>query len=167
MTDKVYNVLFICSHNCARSIMAEALLNHLGGDRFRAFSAGSHPAGVVHPNTMTTLEAMYVPAERLTGLRSKSWSEFAQPGAVDIDFVFTVCDTAAAETCPVWKGQPLTAHWGVADPLLATGPEAVQLKAFWEAGLTLKRRIDLMLALPIESLDTLTLRSSMRNIGNR
>jgi arsenate reductase len=162
--DKTYHVLFICTQNSARSIMAEGFLNHLGGQRFRAFSAGSHPAGTVHPLALRTLQHYLVPAE---GFRSKDWAEFARPGAPAMDFVFTVCDKAAGEVCPVWPGQPMTAHWGVADPSAVQGSEAEQFRAFTDAATVLKRRIELMMALPLASLDRLAIQREVRDIGMR
>lgn len=159
-----YNALFICSHNSARSILAEAILQHLAPTRFQAFSAGSHPSGHIQPLALRTLEHLHIPFD---GLRSKDWAEFAQPDAPVMDFVFTVCDRAAGEACPVWPGQPLTAHWGVADPALAEGSELQREQAFREAAITLKRRIELMLALPIESLDRMALQSELRELGKR
>lgn len=164
MNDKVYNVLFVCTHNSARSIMAEGLLNHLGRGRFQAFSAGSHPGGTVNPYALRTLAAMGIPAE---GFRSKDWAEFAQPEAPAIDFVFTVCDNAAGEVCPVWPGQPMTAHWGVADPAPVEGNEAQKSKAFWDTAVILKRRIELMLALPLSSLGALAIQREIKDIGTR
>ena len=164
MSDKVYKVLFICTHNSARSIMAEGLLNSAGRGGFIAHSAGSQPRGEVHPMALATMTKMRVPAD---GYRSKSWNEFAAPGAPQIDFVFTVCDNAAGEVCPVWPGQPMTAHWGVPDPSAVTGDEAQRAKAFWDAATVLKRRIDLMLALPLAALDRLALQREVRDIGRR
>jgi arsenate reductase len=154
------NVLFLCTGNSARSIMAEALLRQIGGGRFQAFSAGSHPKGAVHPLALETLAQQHVPAE---GLRSKSWDEFAAAGAPPMDIVITVCDRAAAETCPIWPGQPVTAHWGVPDPAAATGAEAV--RAFRDACLTLRRRIELLTALPVEKLSRLALQDRLADIG--
>jgi len=156
-----YNVLFLCTGNTARSIMAEALLNHWGKGRFRAFSAGSFPKGHVHPSTLAQLASSGIPAE---GLRSKSWDEFAAPGAPEMDFIITVCDNAAGESCPVWPGKPVTAHWGITDPADA-GPDR-QPEAFAAAFHALKRRIDLMLALPLDALDEMSLRNRLREIGN-
>ena len=164
MSDKVYHVLFICSHNSARSIMAEGLLNSLGRGRFKAYSAGSHPAGAVQPLALATLGKLHIPAE---GYRSKDWSEFALPDAPTLDFAFTVCDKAAGEVCPVWPGQPMTAHWGVADPAAVEGSEAQQGKAYWDTALVLKRRIELMLALPLHTLDKLAIQREIKDIGTR
>lgn len=162
--DKVHHVLFVCTHNSARSIMAEALMNRLGGGRFKAWSAGSQPAGTVHPFALTTLATLLVPTD---GLRSKDWGEFAQPGAPVLDFVITVCDRAAGETCPVWPGQPMTAHWGVPDPAAFNGVDDAKAKVFLDTAVTLKRRIELMLALPFASLDRLSLQREVRDIGAR
>lgn len=164
MSIKVYNVLFACTHNSARSIMAEAILNSLGRGRFQAFSAGSHPGASVHPFALKTLAQMHIPTD---GLRSKDWAEFARPGAPELDFVFTVCDQAAGEVCPIWPGQPMTAHWGVADPAAAEGTDAQKVKAFWDTAVILKRRIELMLALPLASLDQLAIQREIRDIGSR
>lgn len=164
MEEKIYNVLFICTGNTARSVLAESMLSHLGRGRFRAFSAGSHPKGVVNPLTLQTLEAMHLPA---LGFRSKNWEEFAQPGAPILDFVFTVCDQAAGEVCPVWPGQPMTAHWGVADPAAAEGTEEQKRAAFHDAALVLKRRIELFLALPLRTLDSLALGKELVRIGKQ
>ncbi|CAN7523789.1 arsenate reductase ArsC [Acidovorax sp. LjRoot66] len=162
MTEKTYNVLFICTQNSARSILAEALLNHFGGGRFRGHSAGSFPSGTVNPLALATLERLHVPA---TGARSKNWDEFAQASAPEMDFVFTVCDNAAGEVCPIWPGQPMSAHWGVPDPSAAEGtPEAVD-KAFRDTALILKRRIELLLALPLEKLDALAIKRQIQDIG--
>jgi len=164
MSDKVYHVLFICTGNSARSILAEAILNHSGAGRFVAHSAGSHPNGFVQPLALATLTELGIST---AGLRSKSWNEFAEPGAPVLDFVFTVCDNAAGEVCPVWPGQPMTAHWGVADPGHVEGDEAHKRRAFMETALILKRRIDLMLSLPMASLDALSLHNAVRDIGTR
>jgi len=164
MNDKVYNVLFICTHNSARSIIAEGLLNSMGGGRFKAHSAGSQPTGAVNPFALTTLKTMHIPND---GYRSKDWSEFARSGAPALDFVFTVCDNAAGEVCPVWPGQPMTAHWGVADPAAYEGSDEQKAKVFWDTAVTLKRRIELMLALPLQSLDRLTLQRELKDIGTR
>ena len=164
MSEKIYNVLFICTHNSARSIMAEGMLNSLGRGRFVAYSGGSHPAGQVNPYALKTLERMRVPTD---GYRSKDWDEFAQPGAPEKDFVFTVCDKAAGEVCPVWPGQPMTAHWGVPDPAAIQGTDEEKAKAFWDSAVTLKRRIELMLALPLASLDRLAIQRQIEDIGLR
>jgi len=140
MTVKTYTVLFLCTGNSARSILAEVILNHLGQGTFKAYSAGSQPRGVVHPWTLETLQNLHLPIE---GLRSKSWNEFAQPHAPQLDFVFTVCDDAAGEVCPVWPGQPMTAHWGVPDPAAVQGTQEEQRKQFRTAALMLRRRIEL------------------------
>jgi arsenate reductase len=162
MSDKVYNVLFICTHNSARSILAEGLLNSAGRGRFVAWSAGSQPRGEVQPLALETLRRMNLPTD---GYRSKSWSEFATADAPHMDFVFTVCDNAAGEVCPVWPGQPMTAHWGVPDPSAAAGDDEQRARAFWTVATMLKRRIDLMLALPLASLDRLALQREVRAIG--
>jgi protein-tyrosine-phosphatase len=162
MTSPLYNVLFLCTGNSARSLMAETVLQHLGRGRFRAFSAGSHPTGAVNPLTIETLRRMKLPT---TGLRSKSWDEFAAPGAPDLHFVFTVCDKAAGEVCPVWPGQPITAHWGVEDPAAAPGSEEERLAAFRKALIILTRRIELFLSLPLEKLDRLVLKERLTSIG--
>lgn len=144
--------------------MAEGLLNSLGRGQFQAYSAGSQPSGAVHPHALETLVRLRMPD---SGYRSKDWAEFSRPGAPVMDFVFTVCDKAAGEVCPVWPGQPMTAHWGVPDPSAVHGGAEEQDKAFWEAATTLKRRIDLMLALPLASLDRLALQHEVRDIGTR
>jgi arsenate reductase (thioredoxin) len=154
------NVLFLCTGNSARSILAEAILAREGGDRFRSFSAGSFPKGEVHPMALQILDELGFPTD---GYRSKSWDEFADSGAPELDFIFTVCDNAAGEDCPVWPGKPVTAHWGVDDPAAVDGPE--QHRAFMKAFHALKWRIDLFLALPVESLDELALTSRLREIG--
>ena len=164
MNDKVHHVLFICTHNSARSILAEALMNKAGNPAFVARSAGSQPRGQVHPMTLSTLAKLYLPTE---GYRSKSWGEFASADAPQMDFVFTVCDNAAGEVCPVWPGQPMTAHWGVPDPSAAAGNEEQRAQAFLNVATQLKRRIDLMLALPIASLDRMALQREVRGIGTR
>jgi arsenate reductase (thioredoxin) len=157
-----YNVLFLCTGNSARSIMAEAILNYRGKPRFRAYSAGSHPSGTVRPEALRELEAARLPT---AGARSKSWNEFAQPGAPVMDFVFTVCDNAANEVCPIWPGQPMTAHWGIADPAAAQGtPDDVQ-RAFREAFVELDRRIGLFLSLPLQSLDRFAIQREIHRIG--
>jgi arsenate reductase len=162
MSKKVYNVLFICTHNSARSIMAEGLLNSAGRGSFVAYSAGSEPRGSVHPLALETLAKLHLPIE---SYRSKSWGEFSKADAPQMDFVFTVCDNAAGEVCPVWPGQPVTAHWGVPDPSSAAFDNEQRAKAFWDVATMLKRRIDLMLALPLASLDRLALQREVREIG--
>lgn len=157
-----YNVLFLCSGNSARSIMAEAILNRKGFPNFVAHSAGSHPAGFVHPQALRQLELARLPTE---GLRSKPWEEFATPGAPPLHFVFTVCDAAAKEACPVWPGEPMTAHWGVPDPAAVTGSPEKMPKAFQDAFMTLERRISLLLCLPLASLETLALQKELDRIG--
>lgn len=164
MTDKTYNVLFICTGNSARSILAEGLMNELGRGRFKAYSAGSHPKGTVHPLALQTLQSLRIPAD---GFRSKSWEEFAKPGALHMDFVFTVCDQAAGEMCPVWPGQPMTAHWGMPDPAAAEGSDEVKQQAFRDAVVTMKRRLELMLALPISRLSEMALSQEVKDIGRR
>jgi len=163
-TDTTYNALFICTGNSARSILAEGLLNALGKGRFRAFSAGSHPKGEVHPLALTTLERLQLPT---AGYRSKSWDEFVAPDAPVFDFIFTVCDNAAGEVCPVWPGKPVTAHWGVPDPAAVEGTEEQQRKAFMDTAITLRRRIELFLALPLQRLDALSLQRELRDIGRQ
>ncbi len=160
--DRVYNVLFLCTGNSARSILGEALLNHVGGGRFRAFSAGSRPKGQVHPMSIEVLENAGISTE---GLRSKPWDEFAVPGAPRMDFVFTVCDDAAGEVCPVWPGQPMTAHWGIEDPAAAEGPEFKQRAAFEAALRYMRNRIAAFINLPLESIDKMALGSKLRGIG--
>jgi len=159
---KIYNVLFLCTGNSARSVMAEAIMNRLGQGRFRAYSAGSHPKGAVHPRALALLRKLN---HDVSGLRSKSWSEFSAPGAPELDFVFTVCDNAAAEACPVWPGQPMTAHWGIPDPAAATGTEAEIGVAFAEAYRMLDARISIFTSLPLRSLDQLTLQKRLDAIG--
>jgi protein-tyrosine-phosphatase len=156
------NVLFLCTGNSARSILAEAYLNSAGKGRFTAYSAGSHPAGKVNPLALELLEENRLPTG---GLRSKSWDEFARPGAPKIDFVFTVCDNAAGEACPLWPGQPITAHWGVADPAAASGTDAERRKAFLRAFTELSTRINLLLALPLDKLEPRALKSRLDQIG--
>ena len=162
MADNLFNVLFLCTGNSARSIMAEAILNKLGAGKFRAFSAGSQPKGWVHPETLRLLQSLGYDTSRF---RSKSWSEFADPGAPLLDFVFTVCDNAAGETCPVWPGQPMTAHWGVPDPAEVQGSPAEIALAFKDAYRMLNQRIGIFNALPIRSLDRLSLQQKFREIG--
>ena len=158
-----YHVLFLCTGNSARSIMAEAILNKKGFPNFIAYSAGSHPKGAVHPAALRQLDSAKLP---IAGLRSKSWDEFAKPGAPNRDFVFTVCDNAAKEVCPVWPGQPITAHWGVPDPAAAEGTHDEKMAAFRDAFRRLDTRIKLFLALPIEKLDRLALQREARRIGS-
>ncbi|CAN5446514.1 hypothetical protein BH10PSE11_BH10PSE11_17180 [soil metagenome] len=162
MSTQPYNVLFLCTGNSARSVISEAILNKAGVGKFRAFSAGSQPKGQVHPETIRLLNDL---GYDTSGFRSKSWTEFAQPGAPDIDFVFTVCDSAAAESCPVWPGRPMTAHWGVPDPAEAIGTPAEIALAFKEAYRLLNQRIGIFCALPIASLDKLALRNRLKEIG--
>jgi arsenate reductase len=160
---KVFNVLFLCTGNSARSVLGEAILNRLGQGRFRGFSAGSQPKGAVHPYTLDLLRKFNHPTE---SLRSKSWDEFAAAGAPPLDFVFTVCDSAAAETCPVWPGQPMTAHWGVPDPAAVEGSEAVKRAAFADAYGRLHNRISIFVSLPLGSLDRLALKRRLDAIGH-
>ncbi|MBN8739133.1 MAG: protein-tyrosine-phosphatase [Lysobacterales bacterium 69-70] len=162
MTDRVFNVLFLCAGNSARSILAEATLNHRGHERFRAFSAGSHPNGTVNPYVLALLQRVGIATD---GLRSKSWDEFEQPGAPVLDFVFTVCDNAAGEVCPIWPGQPVTAHWGVPDPAAVEGSELEKTNAFRDAFTTLQRRIELFTSLPFASLDRMAIHDHVRTIG--
>jgi protein-tyrosine-phosphatase len=162
MPDRPYNVLFLCTGNSARSTLAEALINHWGRDRFRGFSAGSHPKGTVHPIAIELLKRMRLPTE---GLRSKSWDEFAAPGAQPLDFVFTVCDNAAGEACPYWPGQPMTAHWGLPDPAAVTGSESDQWVAFRSAFQALESRIKIFTSLPLASLDRIKLQERLDAIG--
>lgn len=156
------NVLFLCTGNSARSIMAEALLNVLGEGRFRAFSAGSHPSGQVQPMAAELAQAL---GYDTANIRSKAWDEFAVPGAPEMDIVITVCDSAAGEACPVWLGHPAMAHWGVPDPVAATGDEEARRRAYVAAFATLRRRVELLLALPLETLDRLATQSRLREIG--
>jgi protein-tyrosine-phosphatase len=158
-----YNVLFLCTGNSARSILAESLLNSLGKGSFRGFSAGSFPKGQVHPLALDLLKRMDLPSE---GLRSKSWDEFAAPDAPSIDFIFTVCDNAAGEVCPIWPGKPITAHWGISDPAAVEGSDAEKALAFRKALKELETRIKLFVVLPIESMDPLRLREKLRAIGH-
>jgi arsenate reductase len=162
MSERFYSALFLCTGNSARSIFGEALLNKLGAGRFRAYSAGSHPRGAVHPQALALLERLDFPTK---GLRSKSWSEFAKPSAPLLDFVFTVCDNAAAETCPVWPGQPMSAHWGVPDPAAVTGSDEQIARAFTDAFMALQRRISLFVSLPLDKLDRMSLQARLREIG--
>ena len=159
-----YSVLFLCTGNSARSIMAEGIMNVKGRPQFTAYSAGSHPSGKVRPEALRQLEVAHIPT---SGFWSKSWDEFAKPNALKLDFVFTVCDNAAKEVCPVWPGQPMTAHWGVPDPAVATGtPEQIE-KAFRDAFFLLDRRISLFLCLPLASIDNLSLKKELDNIGRQ
>lgn len=162
MSDRVFNVLFLCTHNSARSILAEAILNKLGGGRFRGFSAGSQPKVAPNPLALSLLVRMN---HDVTGLASKTWDVFAAPGAPVMDFIFTVCDDAAGESCPVWPGHPASAHWGIADPSRAAGSEAEKALAFADAYRLLERRIGIFVALPFASLDDLTLQAKLREIG--
>ena len=162
MTERLYNTLFLCMGNSARSIIAEAILNKVGAGKFRAYSAGSQPKGRVNPHTVTLLQSL---GYDTSGFRSKSWGEFANPGAPALDFVFTVCDNAASEACPVWPGQPMTAHWGVPDPAEARGSEAEVAMVFKDAYRMLHQRIAIFTALPIRSLDQLTLQKRLKEIG--
>lgn len=162
MGEKLFNVLFLCTGNSARSILAESILNRLGRGRFQAFSAGSHPTGAVNPHAIALLKRLNYPTETL---RSKNWDEFAKPGAPELDFVFTVCDNAASEVCPVWPGQPMTAHWGVPDPALATGTTAEIAALFADTYRMLERRIDIFVNLPMKSLDRLSLQKRLDEIG--
>ena len=162
MTDRIYNVLFLCTGNSARSILAESILNKDGEGRFRAFSAGSQPKGAVNPFALKVLRSFDYPSE---DFRSKGWEEFAGPGAPVMDFVFTVCDNAAGEACPFWPGKPVSAHWGVPDPAAVEGSEEQRLKAFKDAALILRRRIELFLSLPLQRLDAMSLQRELRNIG--
>lgn len=159
---KVYNALFLCTGNSARSIMAEVLLNQMGQGRFRAYSAGSYPAGKVNPFAIETLSRAGLPTE---GLRSKSWNEFAAAGAPQLDFVFTVCDNAAGEVCPVWPGQPMTAHWGVEDPAAVEGPDEHKRRAFAVTFSQLGNRIRILASLSLDKLDRLTLKAKLDEIG--
>jgi arsenate reductase (thioredoxin) len=162
MSGKSYNVLFLCTANSARSILAEAILNRVGKGRFRAFSAGSQPRGEVNPNSIRLLKSL---GYDTSFARSKSWDEFAQADAPRMDFVFTVCDSAAAETCPVWPGQPMSAHWGVPDPAAATGSDAEIGAAFLDTYRMLERRIGAFVALPLKSIDAIALKKSIKDIG--
>jgi arsenate reductase len=162
VTDRTYNVLFLCTGNSARSIMAECILERLGAGRFHAYSAGSHPKGRVHPYALHLLRRQNYTTDEL---RSKSWDEFAAPGAPQLDFVFTVCDNAASEVCPIWPGQPMTAHWGIPDPASVEGTEAVRHAAFADAYRMLANRIGLFVSLPIRSLDRLSLKHKLDEIG--
>ena len=160
--DRPYNALFLCTGNSARSIFGEAILNRIGKGKFIAYSAGSHPKGEVNPNALALLERLGYPTR---GLRSKGWDEFSGPGAPELDFVFTVCDNAASEVCPVWPGQPMTAHWGVPDPAAVGGDPRKTEHAFREAFQTLQRRIELFANLPVKSLDHMSLKKRLDDIG--
>ena len=162
MTSRPYSVLFLCTGNSARSIMAEAMLNHYGGGRFVARSAGSHPTGRVNPLALETLERLQVPAR---GARSKSWDELAAPGAPPLDLVITVCSNAAGEACPVWPGKPLRAHWGIDDPAAVEGSDEAKRAAFLEAAAILRRRVQHLVALPVTLLDARALQAELREIG--
>jgi arsenate reductase len=162
MVDRPFNVLFLCTGNSARSILAECVLNQLGNGKFMAHSAGSFPKGKVHPYALELLERQGYPTNNL---RSKSWNEFAAPGAVPLDFVFTVCDNAAGEVCPIWPGQPMTAHWGLPDPAAVEGSEAERRLAFADTLRMLRNRIGVFVNLPIRSLDKLSLQNRLREIG--
>ncbi len=162
MTDKVYNVLFLCTGNSARSILAESIVNKLGEGKFRGFSAGSHPKGQVHPIALDLLRQLDFPTE---GLRSKGWNEFAAPKGPHLDFVFTVCDNAAGEVCPYWPGQPMTAHWGIPDPAAVEGTDTEQSLAFREAFRSMETRIKLLLSLPLASIDRMRLKERLDAIG--
>jgi protein-tyrosine-phosphatase len=162
MGEKTYNVLFLCTGNSARSILAEVLIEHWGKGRFTGFSAGSFPKGTVHPLALDLIERLHL---RSTGLRSKSWDEFARPGAPAMDFVFTVCDQAAGEVCPIWPGNPVTAHWGVPDPAAVEGTEEQRRQAFRDAYRQLETRIKLFTALPIDKLDRMAVKREVDNIG--
>ena len=163
MKDQIYNVLFLCTGNSARSIMAEALLKHLGKGRFRAFSAGSHPAGQVNPLAIEQLRLADLPVGEL---RSKNWEEFSAPNASALDFVFTVCDKAAGEVCPIWPGQPMTAHWGIEDPAALEGSDDQKRQAFAKAFNQLNRRISLFVSLPFSKLDAMSLKKELDTIGH-
>jgi arsenate reductase (thioredoxin) len=162
MRDRPFNVLFLCTGNSARSVLAESILNKTGAGKFHAFSAGSQPKGEVHPQTLALLKSL---GYDTGALRSKSWAEFAKPGAAPVDFIFTVCDDAAGETCPIWPGKPMTAHWGVPDPAAAHGSQAEIALAFKDAYRMLSRRIELFVALPLDKLDGMTVQSRLRDIG--
>jgi arsenate reductase len=164
MADRVYNVLFLCTGNSARSILGESIVNQLGQGRFRGFSAGSQPRGAVHPYSLDLLNSLRFPVE---GLRSKSWDVFAEAGAAPMDFIFTVCDDAAGEACPVWPGHPMTAHWGVPDPAAAQGTEIERRAAFRQAFAALESRIKVFLSLPLPSLDRMTLQARLDAIGRK
>jgi len=162
VADRIYNVLFLCTGNSARSILAESLINYWGKGRFRGYSAGSHPKGQVHPIALELLKQLRLPTDPL---RSKSWDEFAMPGAPPLDFVFTVCDNAAGEVCPYWPGQPMTAHWGVEDPAAVEGTDAERWAAFRQAFKVLENRIKIFASLPIATLDRIRLKAEVDAIG--
>ena len=162
MADRIYNVLFLCTGNSARSSLAEALINRWGQGKFKGFSAGSHPKGEVHPLALELLQSWGLPTKEL---RSKSWDEFAQPGAPNLDFVFTVCDNAAGEVCPHWSGQPMTAHWGMEDPATVEGPDAQKRRAFLQAASALESRIKIFASLPLRTLDRIRLQERVDAIG--
>ena len=162
MADRIYKVLFLCTGNTARSVMAEVLLNSMGRGRFKAYSAGSHPKGIIHPLTLDLLQKNRLSVE---GLRSKNWAEFARPGAPKLDLIFTVCDNAAGEVCPVWPGQPMTAHWGIDDPAAVVGTDEEQRRAFFMAYNQLSNRLMIFLSLPLEKLDRLSLKQKLDEIG--
>ena len=162
MAEQVYNVLFLCTGNSARSILAESLLNQLGKGRFQAYSAGSHPAGRVNPFALELLEKNHFPTREL---RSKPWDEFAQPGSPQLDFVITVCDKAAGEVCPVWRGQPMSAHWGIPDPVAVEGSDEVKRHAFVEAMNQMQRRVSMFVSLPFATLDRIKLQQAVQLIG--
>ena len=162
MTDRIFNVLFLCTGNTARSVLAEGILRRDGAGRFNAFSAGSQPKGIVNPFALKTLAAYDYPAD---GYRSKSWDEFAAPGAPKMDFVFTVCDSAAGEACPIWPGQPMTAHWGIEDPAAVEGTDIEKERAFAEAFRFMRNRIGAFIALPMKSLDQMALQKKLGEIG--
>lgn len=161
-SQRVFNVLFICTRNSSRSIMAESILNGMKHPQFRAFSAGSNPKGEISSSALNLLRENRLPTE---GLRSKDWDEFSRPGAPELDFVFTVCDKAAGEVCPIWPGQPMTAHWGVEEPTQANATEEATRRKFLEVASILRRRIELFVSLPIEKLDRLALQKSLQEIG--
>jgi len=162
MSDRIYNVLFLCTGNSARSILAEAILNHTGKGRFKAFSAGSHPGGRVNPFAVELLAKQGL---EVADLRSKSWDEFAAPGAPHVDFVFTVCDNAAGEVCPIWPGKPMTAHWGIEDPAAVEGNDTDKRKAFVKAYTEMNRRISLFTSLPLAKLDAMAIKRELDQIG--
>jgi len=164
MSERVVHILFLCTGNSARSIMAEVILHHLGGARFTASSAGSHPKGTVHPLALATLQSMGLPVD---GLRSKSWQEFARPDAPPLDLIVTVCDAAAGEACPLWPGKPITVHWGVEDPAAFQGTEDAQRQKFREVALILRRRIEQFLSLPLATLDRRTMQAKLQEIGQQ